>query len=77
MVETSAWGGYNVSTHAISGVKLFIIKDCNRPLLYKLELEDLLSGVYYFSYAEIDGSGSQTVELSKKSFPDKTLDIIH
>lgn len=66
------WGGYNMSTHAISGTKLFIIKTASGHH-YQIRIEDLLSGLFYFSYAELDGTGTKTVELSKKSFPDKTF----
>lgn len=66
------WGAYNMSTHAISGTKLFIMKSASGKF-YQIRIEDLLSGVFYFSYANLDGSESETEDISKKSYTGKTF----
>jgi hypothetical protein len=66
------WGTYNINTHTITGSKLFIMKSAAGKF-YQIRIEDLLSGVFYFGYANLDGTGKLTKEISKKSFPGKTF----
>jgi hypothetical protein len=66
------WGTYNMTTHVISGTKLFIIKSSTGKY-YQIRIEDLLSGEFYFSFANLDGSESKTESISKKAFPGKTF----
>ncbi|OGU56366.1 MAG: hypothetical protein A2X64_11005 [Ignavibacteria bacterium GWF2_33_9] len=66
------WGSYNMSTHQITGTKLFVIRNVNGDF-YQIRIEDLISGDFYFSYANLDGSEVETEDIGKSSFPDKTF----
>ncbi len=66
------WGEYNMSTHAISGKKLFIFKDLAGNY-YQMRIEDLIGGILYFSYADLNGNNSKTVEFNKKNYSTKSF----
>lgn len=66
------WGAYDMNTHFITGKKLFIFKDMNGNF-FQIRIEDLISGEFTFSFANLDGSSPTTSTISKKSFPAKTF----
>jgi hypothetical protein len=73
------WGEYDMNTHNLNGVALYIIK--TRAGSYKkIWIEDKLSAEqkYTFQYADIDGSNEYTVDLdlagSTKNFVYYSLD---
>lgn len=66
------WGSYNMSTHSISGTKLFIIKDVNGKY-YQIKIDDLSGGTFYFDYKSLDGNIEKSVEFKKSSVAPKTF----
>lgn len=66
------WGRYNVSTHAVTGTRVFLLKLRNGQY-YKLFIESLISGVYTFKYADLEGNNEVTQTVEKAAFPGKTL----
>ena len=61
------WGSYNMATHAIAGNKVFIIK-LNNTTFKKIMIESLLSGVYTFLVANLDGSNEASVKVKKSDY---------
>lgn len=66
------WGNYNMSTHAVTGDSLFIIK-LSTGAYKKFAIENLIGGVYTFKYANLDGSGLQTMTATKSNYPGKNF----
>jgi hypothetical protein len=66
------WGDYNMSTHAIHGSKLFILLGVDNKY-HQIRIEDLLGGVYYFAYSDIDGSNQKEEEFNKQPYNTKTF----
>lgn len=61
------WGGYNMSTHSISGDKVFVISVPN--LGYKkIMIESLLHGTYTVWWADLNGENEIMLEISKKDY---------
>ena len=58
------WGTYNVSNHVITGDSVFLV-ELEDGSMRKLYVNELASGVYKFTYANVDGSNEKTVELKK------------
>lgn len=66
------WGDYNFTTHQVIGSRVYVIK--LRSLVYKkIMIESLISGVYTFKYANLDGSDEQTATIDKADYAGKTL----
>lgn len=66
------WGIYDFATHVVAGDSVYIIKLVNGDFK-KLYIEKLLSGVYHFKHADLDGANEKTVQVAKSSFSDKNL----
>lgn len=66
------WGLYNVQTHVITGDKVFIIKLSNGEY-QKLIIEDLTSGVFTFTHADLAGGMDMTHTLTKSDFEGKNF----
>jgi len=62
------WGNYNFITHAITGDSLHILRLPDGSYR-KLWLDRLQSGVYYFKYANLDGSGEVSAQAPKSLAP--------
>jgi len=64
------WANYNTTTHQIIGDSIHILKLSNGNFK-KLMLESLISGVYSFKYANLDGSNEVSATLTKSNYTDK------
>lgn len=66
------WGVYDQNTHYIIGDSCFVVK--LSPTSYKkLKIISLISGVYMFEYANLDGSAVRTASLSKSAYSGKNF----
>lgn len=66
------WGSYNPSNHQVIGNRIFAIKLRN-GVYKKLEIQSLISGVYTFRYANLDGSDEVSATINKEDYTGKTL----
>lgn len=66
------WGEYNMLTHTVSGSRVFVIKLANGSYK-KIIIDGLISGVYSFRYADLDGSNEMSGTLTKKDFTGKNF----
>lgn len=66
------WGSYSVVTHQVNGTRVFVIKLRNGDYK-KLKIESLISGVYSFRYADLDGENEVMKTVEKSAFSGKTL----
>jgi hypothetical protein len=64
------WGVYDFVTHAVTGDSIFYIKLATGDVK-KLWIESLTTGIFYFRWADVDGSNEITAQLDKTNFPDK------
>lgn len=62
------WGTYSPFTHIITGTQMYAIQLADGVTWKKLRIDGLMSGVYHFTYADIDGSNEQNVSLAKSGF---------
>ncbi len=61
------WGVYNPVDHSVNGNKVFVIK--LRDNTYrKFEITSLISGVYTFTYADLDGNNESVVTIDGAQF---------
>ncbi len=61
------WGIYDFTTHVVTGDSLYVIQLADQSYK-KIKIESLNGGVYTFTYAAMDGSNSQTVEINKDDY---------
>lgn len=66
------WGDYSFATNTVTGNQVYFIKD-RADVWRKLFVESLISNVYTFRYAELDGSNETTVTIDKADYAGKTL----
>lgn len=66
------WGSYSMSTHAITGSKVYLL-DIPSIGIKKIIMDSLISGTYYFRYADLDGSNPQSKSVAKSSFTNSQL----
>jgi hypothetical protein len=66
------WGTYSMITHTVNGDKIFILKLANGDYK-KLIINNLISGVYTFQYANIDGSSLVNTALDKSNYTGKNF----
>tara|TARA_B100000795_G_scaffold266661_1_gene250207 strand:- start:30938 stop:32209 length:1272 start_codon:yes stop_codon:yes gene_type:complete len=66
------WGTYSVITHHITGDSLFVWVTASGDVK-KLWISRLASGKYYFTIANLDGSGKVHRVLDKDDFPGKNF----
>jgi len=64
------WGIYNSITHVIEGDSIHIIQLANGDFK-KLKIENLSSGSYNFTYADLDGNNEVSASLAKGDYQDK------
>jgi hypothetical protein len=64
------WGVYDFVTHAVTGDSLYFIQLPSGDYK-KLWIESLTSGVFYFRWADLDGSNEITAQLDKTTFTSK------
>lgn len=64
------WGVYDFITHIVSGDSIYFIK-LSSGIYKKFIIESLTSGVYYFRWADLDGSNEITGSLTKSAFAGK------
>ena len=57
------WGLYNPADHSVMGNRVYVIKLWDNTYR-KFEISSLIGGVYTFKYANLDGSGEQTVTIT-------------
>ncbi|MFK7925000.1 MAG: T9SS type A sorting domain-containing protein [Bacteroidia bacterium] len=66
------WGTYDPLTHIVSGDSLFVLMLADGSAK-KLKIDQLSSGVYTFTYANLDGSSETTRGLDKADFVGKAF----
>ncbi len=66
------WGDYNTTSSTVDGSRVFFVKLRNATYK-KLEVQSLISGVYTFRYADLDGSNEITQTIDKANYSNKTL----
>lgn len=64
------WGIYNSTTHVIAGDSIHIVELANGDFK-KLIIENLSSGSYNFTFADLDGNNEITESLAKSDYQDK------
>lgn len=66
------WGAYNPVNHSITGEKIFLLKLRNDSWR-KINIQSLISGVFTFEVADLDGGNRSVKSLSKSDFAGRTL----
>jgi hypothetical protein len=66
------WGAYNPQTMTVVGDKIYVIQLRNGDFI-KFQVMDLISGVYRFRYADLDGSNEVESSVSKTEAGDSPL----
>ncbi len=67
------WGIYDMNNgHIVSGDSLYIIK-LNNGAFKKLWMQKLASGVFYFKYANIDGTDEKSATITKADYTGKNF----
>lgn len=66
------WGIYDSNTHFVNGDSCYVVK-LSATSYKKLKITSLVSGVYTFVYADINGANSFTQTLSKSAYTGKNL----
>ena len=66
------WGTYDFTSHQVNGSRIYIIKLRNGDFK-KIEIQSLISGIYTFRYANLDGSNEETHTIDKADYDGKTL----
>jgi hypothetical protein len=66
------WGTYNMITHIVEGDKIFILKLANGEYK-KLIINSLISGIYSFQYANLDGSSLVNTTIDKSNYAGKNF----
>jgi hypothetical protein len=68
----NGWGDYDFTTHQVNGTRVFVVRLRNE-VFKKLEIQSLISGVYTFRYADLDGANEVTQTIDKADHSNKTL----
>jgi hypothetical protein len=66
------WGTYNMITHSVDGDKIFILKLANGDYK-KLIINSLISGIYSFQYADLDGLNLVNATIDKSNYSGKNF----
>ncbi len=66
------WGLYDLSTHIVTGDSLFVVKTTNGTFK-KVWIKNLNTGIYNFSYANLDGTNPHTVAFAKANYDTKNF----
>jgi hypothetical protein len=65
------WGIYDLNTHQVTGDSVFIIKLANGGAWKKLKMDGLISGIYTFTWADLNGSNEQSGSVAKSNYTGK------
>lgn len=65
------WGTYNQITHVVTGDSLYILNIEN--VWKKIKIDQLSSGVYSFTYADIDGQNEVSASVDKNNYSGKNF----
>jgi hypothetical protein len=66
------WGTYNFATHKLNGLRLFVLVTADGTAK-KLKIDKLLSDVWTFVYADLDGSNEVSKTMDKADFSDRNF----
>lgn len=66
------WGNYDFATHAVTGDSLFFLKMPSGDVM-KIWIQSLQNNIYYFAYANVDGTGEVNTTLPKSAFTGKNF----
>jgi hypothetical protein len=66
------WGVYDFATHVVTGDSLYFIKLSN-GVVKKLWIQSLMSNVYYFAYADVDGTNEVNATLNKTTYANRNF----
>lgn len=66
------WGNYNPVNHQMIGDRVYAIKKTDETWV-KLRINSLISGVFSFTYANLDGSNSHDAAINKTQFAGKNF----
>ncbi|HRN94317.1 MAG TPA: T9SS type A sorting domain-containing protein [Chitinophagales bacterium] len=66
------WGVYNMNTHTIAGDSVYVIQLSNGTWK-KFKIDQLSSGKYYFSWANLDGTNAQSDSIKKSDYSGKNF----
>lgn len=66
------WGVYDFNTHIVSGDSVYFIQIGNGDFK-KLKIDMLQSAVYYFTYANLDGSNEIPASIAKSTYQGKNF----
>lgn len=64
------WGTYDMNTHIISGDSIFIIQLMDNSFR-KLRIDQMASGAFEFTFANLDGTNEIQATLTKADYADK------
>lgn len=70
--EDLGWGVYDMGTHIISGDSIYIVKLANGEWK-KFKVDQLASGKYYFSWANLDGTNPNNDSIAKSNYTGKNF----
>ena len=66
------WGTYSTVTHIVTGDRIFILKLSNGDYK-KMIVNSLISGVYSFQYADLNGSNLVNTTITKSNYSGKNF----
>jgi hypothetical protein len=66
------WGIYDLNTHYVNGDSCFVIR-IGASTYKKLRIDALANGIYSFTYANIDGTNTQTGTIDKSTYAGKNF----
>jgi hypothetical protein len=66
------WGKYNVQNHVITGDSVFLLKLADGSYK-KIYVNDLTTGTYTFTYADVDGSNEKKKQVTKNDMKDQNF----
>lgn len=66
------WGNYNSGNHHMTGNRVYAIKKVDETWM-KLRINSMISGVFSFTYANLDGSDSHDGAVNKTQFAGKNF----
>ena len=66
------WGSYMPMSNAVIGNKVYVVELPNGAYK-KVSIDSLVATVYYFRYADLDGSNEEVHTIDKSNYPGKTL----
>lgn len=64
------WGEYSTITHTMVGTNIYVI-ELSDGTFKKIIIESLVSGIYRFKYADIDGANEVATTITKSDYEDR------